>query len=794
MKDSHEIMKSTTETRSLIRRVDTDISPAPVVSYVEAEEDEGLPLREYWRAVYKHRWIIIGTTLLVTMLTAIHMARQPDIYESRARVQIDAENNPALSKNTSVGPDDATYLNTQLQILTSTRLLRRVAKTLNLEHNEAFFAPPGHSTWQNLLRMFGLGGKRRNNTQESVVEEVPIAASIAPDTPNNDLEETKRLAPYVGMLRAGLSVNQVKQNRSDTRLVDLSYTHRDPQIATKVVNAIADAFVSSSMDRRREANLNARTFLNKRIAELQGQITAGERQLISYAQSKEILTLEPGQNIAVDRLATLNRQLLEAENERKIAEAERDANSAPVAAEASALNNNAQIIGLEAELEKVRGEREELLVENTEEWPEVKEKTRRIAWLEKQIGNLRNRTVTNFQTDLTTKYRKSLAREQQLRSDYERQRGVTVTQNVAAIEYRIIEQQIATNKGLLDSLLQRSKEYDIEMAGLTNQPNNISVLDYALGPGGLAGPKRLPNVMMAFALSLVFGIGLALFLNYLDNSVRSADEVERLLHLPAIGAIPLVGSTARRRLLPAVSALGLQKRNGNGNGRGNGRPLLINEDARSPLAEAYRHLRTSVLMSVAGRAPKTILVTSSQPAEGKTTTVVNTAVVLAQTGANVLIIDADMRHPSLHSVFDLENEHGLSTYLSSGMSEDEASSMIEPTRESGVYLLSAGPTPPNPAELLGSEQMRRLLRFLESSYTYIIIDSPPIGYFTDSVVVSLMVDGVLLVVQSGHSSRDLVRRSRRVLNDVGAKIFGVVLNGVKEGSAHHDYYYSKNYY
>lgn len=532
----------------------------------------------------------------------------------------------------------------------------------------------------------------------------------------------------------------------------------------------------------------ARNFLNKRIAELQAEVRAGERELINYLQSNKLTSLEPGQNVVAERLAALSRQLVEAEHVRK--QAESDNGLAPDAVEET-INNSEKINAAEAELAKAREDRAELLIENTEEWPEVKALDRKIAWLEKQIGQTRQRTVTNFKSDLAMKLRRAQQQEEKLREAFEQQRGLTLQTNVAAINYRIIQQKVETSRGLYQTLLQRDKEADVEMAQITGTPNNISVLDYALGLGSLIGPKRLPNVLYAFMLSLAFGIGCALFLNYMDDTVHSTDEVERLLRLPALGAIPMIGGAARRRLLPAAVGA-LQRRNGNGNGHG--RPLLINEDVRSPVAEAYRHLRTSVLMSVAGRAPKTLLVTSSQPAEGKTTTAVNTALVLAQTGANVLIIDADMRHPQLHSIFNLENERGLSTYLSSGMSETEALSLIEQTSESGVFLLSSGPPPPNPAELLGSEQMRRLIRSLELTYTHIIIDSPPIGYFTDSVIVSLLVDGVLLVVHSGRCSRAVVRRSRRVLQDVGAKIFGVVLNGVKEGSSHHDYYYSKNYY
>jgi capsular exopolysaccharide synthesis family protein len=295
------------------------------------------------------------------------------------------------------------------------------------------------------------------------------------------------------------------------------------------------------------------------------------------------------------------------------------------------------------------------------------------------------------------------------------------------------------------------------------------------------------TVVLALFLSLGLGIGLALFLEYLDDTVHSTDEVERLLHLPALAVIPSVGTTARRRVLVASSAL--QKRNGQGSAN---QELLMNVDSRSPLAESYRHLRTSVLLSTAGRAPKSLLVTSSLPGEGKTTTAVNTAISLAQTGASVVIVDADMRRPRLRSIFSLPERHGLSSILSSDVSDLDMLAYVTKDEGTGLNILTSGPIPPNPAELLGSEQMRRLVTMLQSAFTHVVIDSPPINSFTDGVLVSSLVDGVLLVVHGGKSSRHVVRRSRQLLRDVGAKIFGVVLNNVNLQS--HDYYYYQRYY
>lgn len=780
--------------------------PLPHLPYdYDRGEEQSSHLLDYWRVVRKHLWLIIGVTLLIPTIVAIYLIRQPDIYEAQARIQVDLENtNPLLggmSKNSSVilssETNDPAYFNTQLQILTGPGLLRRIAKNLDLEHNADFLpgrSAKGKSMWSDIRRILGLTPKV--DPKNAGPDVLPTTSSTS--TTAQELAEAERLSDYVDELQNTVVVDPVKESRltvRETRLIDITYRHTDARLAAKIVNSIAQTFVDQNLENKNKTSGTTGSYLEKRIAELQTTSKRKEEELINYAKNHQILSLDANQNTVVERLEGLNKQLLIAENERKLAESAYRASLQPGAAEALAEGGAAENIPsatrvtTEAELKlaELKQKRAELLVENTEKWPAVKEIDKQIAMREKQMNDTRTRAISVVTTNLATRYRQALATEQALRKAYDQQRAETLTQNEAAVNYRIIQQEIETNKTLLDGLLQRTKENEVVMAGT---PNNIRVVDYAIAQKKPVAPRRTLIVGLSILLSLGVGVGLAFFIEYLDDSVRSTEDVEHFLHLPSVAVIPQLGTEKRKRLRASAAKDGaLVGTNGNGDGS---TVLLSRIDQRSAVAEAYRHLRTSILLSTAGRPPRTLLITSSVPSEGKTTTAVNSAISLAQTGARVLIIDADMRRPRLHSIFSLNNNNGLSALLSREVLDAEISAAIQHDKESGLFVLTAGPLPPNPAELIGSDQMTKLLSAVTPNFTHVILDSPPVAAFTDGVLIASMVDGVLLVVHSGRSSRKVVTRARKLLQDVGARIIGVVLNRA-DATSHSEQYYNSYY-
>jgi polysaccharide biosynthesis transport protein len=727
-------------------------------------------LKDYLFIILKRKWLILSLVLVVTSLVAIQSFRSPSIYEGETTIRIEQKQPSILATDKIVinGQNDPNFWGTQLKLLQNPALARQVVLNLDLPHNPAFFGGQSQSGFFDSLRRL-VSKPNTNNDPRPVPGGLTVANEAQTSLGRLTPEEIAKLEAYEDAVIAGETIDPIP----NTNLVKIIYRHSDPELAQKIANTLAEVFKNYNLALATEGSTRAEDVLANEIAKLQTQIKQDQEIQWNYAKNNNLpLTTEGAGNLEATRLATLSGQLLQAQSETKqlkaqleAARSEKDPFSIPD------VNASARVDKLRDRISALKEQREALLVTYTSEWPAVKKLDAQIKGLEAELDRAPSEIVTSIQR----RYEAALSKENLLRRSYDEQKATTTQQTRAQIDLLAMSQNLETNKQYLNTLMQRQRELDISNG---NGANQVSIATYSRLPKSPVGPPRLRNIIIAFLLSLAGGIGLAFLLDFLDDTVKSVEDVDRYIHLPALALIP----SGRERRLPAIAG-------GPPPTPSNTTALAMINDARSPIAESYRHLRTSLLLSSAGKPPKTILVTSSQPAEGKTTTGINTAFMLAQTGAEVLMIDCDLRRPRLHAQFELPNTKGLTTWLSG---ERDLDSLIQHCEKApNLKVLTSGPVPPNPAELLGSEEMRKLLNILSEKYAHIIIDSPPAISFTDASILSTMVDGVILVVHGGRSSRAVVRRAKQQLLDVGAHVFGVVLNNVKVES--HDYYYSRYY-
>ena len=731
---------------------------------------ESTHLRDYLFVILKRKWLILSLVLVVTSLVTIQMSRLPAIYEAEALIRIEPKQSSVLkSKDVVITAPDPNFWGTQLKLLENPALARQVVLTLDLPNNPNFFGGQAQggifsSLRRILSRPKGSGAAPAAPTGLNVITENELAERELSS------EELAKLEPYEDAIISGETIEPQPQ----TNLVKIKFQHPDPSLAQKIANTLADVFAKNNLERTTEGSQKASHILAREISNFQTKIKQRQEEMFNYARNHNLpLNNEPDGNLEAKRLMTLSNQLLDAENDRKNLQAQYEsAKNTGDPFSVPDVVNSERIARLRDRISALKEKRDSLLVTYTPEWPEVKKVEAELRPLEAEVSKGAREIVNSMKS----RHEAAIARENDLRRSYQQQRGTTTQQTRDQIGMLQMSQELETDKQYLNTLLQKQKE----LSGGSSETNEVTISSYSRFPRAPIGPPRLRNIMIAFLLSLVAGIGLAFLLDFLDDTVKSLEDVDRYLHIPALALIP-ASRNERARLLP----LGGQSPGGPHETTA----LAMIEDVRSPIAESYRHLRTSLLLSSAGQPPKTILITSSQPSEGKTTTAINTAFMLAQTGAEVLIVDCDLRRPRLHVHFDLPNGKGLTNWLSG---ETELDKLIQSyDKNPNLKLLTSGPVPPNPAELLGSDEMRKLLKILGERFSHIVLDSPPAISFTDASILSTMVDGVVLVVHGGRSSRAVVRRAKQQLLDVGAHIFGIVLNNVKLETQ--DYYYSGYY-
>jgi len=757
--------------------------------YGYGEEDDHAHLRELWRTIRKHKWLIITIAVVVTSIVTIESYRAKPVYSATSIIELGKENTTMVKSTTGdvvIQTDDTDLyypemsIKTKMLKLMSEPLLEDVVVGLNLDKNPKF-SDVGRKTsyWEALQTLGGrLSGKKQDEPARTVIQSSPMESSsdIARTT-----EESERLAPYVGIIAGGLEVEQIK----DTRALKVTYTHTDPDISAAIANGVAQTFIDSSFRSRTEKFTNASDWLDRTTRELKAKVQQAEQELADYTRTHNIFSTEGKETLTTDKLSRLHEQATRAETERILKQSVFEEVKAGRAAQLPAAFQDQKIAGLQVKLDELQAQSDRLGTKYGPDNPMVIDIKQQVLTTKSQIEDSRKA----LEDKLKSEYELAVRDETSLKNALNLAKGEAVQQNQDAIQYNILKQEVETNKQMYQDFLQKTNQAKVEVA---QQHNNLRLIQPARVPRAPVGPGRFRTILFGLLLSCAGGIGLAFFLEYLDNSIKTVEDIGRYVRLPALGVIPAISvSTARRlgkqdakRMMPGNEA-------GHAAAEQTSRSMMV-LDNRSAAAEAYRVLRTSMLLSAADRPPKTVLVTSGQAGEGKTTTVVNTAISLGQLGASVLIIDCDLRKPATHKLLNVEHQNGLSTYLSR---ETEISGLIHKLPIGNLSLLPCGPIPPNPAELLSSNKMKNMLAMLSERYDHILIDSPPLLSVTDSVILSTMVDGVILVVHGGKSTRIAARRARQELTSVGAKIFGVVLNNLDVSRDGYDYtYYSGRTY
>lgn len=734
-------MDETPQTTSLQR---ADEYPVGFPLNYPFEEEREIHLRDYLRIVLRRKWIVL-TFFLITVTTVVFgtFLMKP-VYRASAtlRIEKDSPNVVNFKDVYDVQRADDSYYQTQYKILKSRNLAKRVIRAMKLDQNPAFigYVP----------------------AQKAVTN---VAEDPLPDT-----EEDIRPA-LIDRLLNNLSVEPDQKSR----IVRIIFDSQSPELSAEVPNMVARTFIDYNVESKFDATLQARDWLEKQIQEMKAKVERAEETLNRYVAQNGIIFLTDGgagdtketkgQSMVSKRLSELSTQLVQATSDRVtkevvFREAQRENGEA-----IPAVQNNPLLQGLKKEYASVESEYAQLSKVYKPDYPKMVKLREQSNQLKMRIDSETKKALEGLRVD----YEAAVRKESYLSSALDKHKSEVMGQNEKMIQYSILKREAETNRELYTSLLQRLKEVGVS-ASLT--ASNIQILDRAEVPLKPYKPNKNKNFMIALLVGLFGGIGLAFFAEYLDNTVKTADDVEREVALPSLGLVPELGKT---------------------NGK-NQRPFITYDDKKSPLSEAYRSIGTYIQFSSAGRPPKTILVTSARQGEGKTTTVVNIAVTLVHTQEKGIIIDSDMRRPQVHKVFDVDNSRGLSSFLTGHIELDQG--LIQKTKVENLDVIPAGIIPPNPSELLSSYRFRDLLTGLFPLYSFIIVDSPPVLGLSDSLVLCTLVDGVIMVTKAGSTPKDAAIQARKLLQGVNAKILGVVLNGITEADlkyGSYSYYYS-NYY
>lgn len=712
-----------------------DLGTIQIPNYIPLAPEEPF-WANYWLILRKRKWVVVSTLVVVVALAAIVSFRTTPIYDAFAKIEINRPNSDVLLGFKDVGAgvdsgyiDDQLELATQVNILQSSGIATQVIKTLNLD-------PPIEAQSEN-----------------------PGIAKPA---------DLSKEAEQIAMFQAALRVAPVPE----TRLVEIRYSSPNPQLAATVVNSLVQTFIEENIKAKFDSTMQASDWLSKQLVDLQLKVETSQEKILRYEKENGMLGVDEKQNIITAKLDELNKELTSAESDRIQKQSQYQ----------QALSGNPELLensDKETLIAKLRAEEADLKMQYAHLTSQFGESYPKVIDLKDQLQQLQG----NIQTEIKkmgaraeSQYQAALHHEKLLRVAFEAQKEEANRLNQKAVEYNILKRDYETNRKLYEDLLEKLKQAGVS-AGLKS--SNIRVVDGARVPTSPSSPNIPRNLELSLLLGTLGGIGLAFVLEALDTTVRTPEQAEVVSALPSLGIIPL--SVNGRR--PFLAAL---------NGSTFSMELITFKRPQSQVAESFRSLRTSILLSGSSDTrPKLLLITSALPQEGKSATSINLAIVLAQKGSRVLLVDADMRRPTLHRVLGVSRDVGLSSILDGTTPDDN--SVVPAPDFPNLFVLPSGPSPSNPAELLDSGRLRTLLEQWRSQYDYVIIDTPPALSVTDAVVLSPVADAVIIVVRSGQTTKHAVRRTCDTLCQVNARILGIVMNAVdlRSPDLYYYYYYSK---
>lgn len=736
--------------------------PQSVYEGIDGEEEPNL--RAYWGAVQKRRWTILSVVLATLTLVLIATLKEKPVYRAAALLEIEKENANIVSVQELFQLENVSdnYLQTQYKILQSESLARRVIDKLHLEQADEFRSPTD---------------REHKNTRVNA-----RGKEFAPPP-------AERQEAILRKFEVELNIKPV----AESRLVRISFDSQDPALAATIVNSLTENFIQQNLETRWEAAQKASEWLSEQLKDMRAKLEKSENELQGYAQSNGLLFLETdkgkAENLLEVHLRQLQDELTQVQADRYQKESVYRQAQAGEYASLPGVYDSKVMQDLTVKLADLQAQKDTLTTSYTTGSPKVMQLQNAMQGIERTLTQEQSHAVKKITDD----YLAAVRRETLVREAFEKAQKHENLLAGRAVQYNILKREADTNKQLYEGLLQRLKEAGVS-AGL--KASNIRIVDPAVPPTKPVKPIVLLNLSLALLLGLVSGVGIASLQEHLDNTVKTPNDVERLLHLPALAIIPSRHSLSqaeekrRRGGLKEISLARLRGRlpmHGTNGEKDRWYRMDAELEPNWSLREAFRGLRTSVMLSTADRPPRSLVIVSAAPGEGKTTICCNLAIALAQLGKYVLLVDGDMRRPSLHKIFLLRKTGGLASYLAG---QEQWQDEVQTTAVPGLDCLVCGPVPPNPSELLSSERMQALFRDAVSAYQFVLIDSPPLLHVADGRILSSISEGAILVVRGEATPRELVQRAGVHLRHAGARLIGVVLNAV---DFHREGYYSGYY-